>query len=699
MVIDSLCRVSGHFGVFISIAYALDGAVTTPDIPARPFGKQVMSIRQSTPGNNTLEGLFSVYDLVSAYQWAYYRVTAPLDPYPFDMDAYLATSIKLYPLVTSSSAVQLITSYASVSLDRPTIYDLLSAYVYAMFGIPPLLSVALNLGVDDGLELSEAALMFYYPELLPGTTGDSSSLRLSATVLHWLGVYNTGPEAVSTAWIEELDDHDQQVVPYGPEPPPDADNTHIPSRPQRQHPNGASTIALAPSQDELFLGLFSTHALRAAFAYAYHAIRTVEVRFTCSTLRVVHRTKAADFNVHVFNERTRARLLTLVEDPPAAFCMGSRPAAFARAESFASTATESSSSDGTDSDFPYTDDSEFDFGNGFNVVGCDLGLNLDLGINRDMDMDSGSDGEACDSDLDEMTWMLDELTVDDYPALYDWELEELVRALTALSVDDLLCLRASDLDDLLALLRTVLGSLDSDDSAFASASASAVLGPRDAGYLVDVERKLLAVKARLPLYDLDGELEPEGLVLSSLSLSPSPSLEGAIAQLLSDGEALEARVPPASDKYRVLQELLARLRSRRADTGDLLPAVPVSRKDKGKGKALAVDDHDDGDDALARSLDRSARRLPRTHRGREGVDASDADVDADSDDAEDAPGPAAQRRKKRHRGGKRIPMAERRRRNRRTVQVTLAPLREMEFVEGPSWCPEDEMWFEGFGMW
>ena len=75
------------------------------------------------------------------------------------------------------------------------------------------------------------------------------------------------------------------------------------------------------------------------------------------------------------------------------------------------------------------------------------------------------------------------------------------------------------------------------------------------------------------------------------------------------------------------------------------------------------------------------------------------EIDSDSDDADDAPGPAAQRRKKRHRGGKRIPMAERRRRNRRTVQVTLAPLREMEFVEGPSWCPEDEMWFEGFGMW
>ena len=661
-----------------------------------------MSIRQSTHGSNTLEGLFSVYDLVSAYQWAYYRVTAPLDPYPFDMDAYLATSIKLYPLLTSSSAVQSITSYASVTPDRLTIYDLLSAYVYAMFGIPPLLSVALNLGVDDGLELSEAALMFYYPELLPGTTGDWLSPRHSTSVLHWVSVRNFGSENVTTARIEELDDHDQQMVPYGPEPPPDADRTHIPSRPQRQHPNGASTVALAPSQDELFLGLFNTHVLRAAFTYAYHAIRTVEVRFTCSTLRVVHRTKAADFNVHVFNERTRARLLTLVEDPPAAFCMGSRPAAFARAESFASTATESSSSDGTDSDFPYTDESEFDFGNGLDVVGRDLDLNLDLGINLGMDLDSGSDGEACDSDLDEMTWMLDELTVDDYPALYDWELEELVRALTALSVDDLLCLRASDLDDLLALLRTVLGSLDSDDSA--------VLGPRDAGYLVDVERKLLAVKARLPMSDSDGELEPGGLVMSSLSLSPSPSLEGAIAQLLEDGEALEARVPLASDKYHVLRELLARLRSRRADTGDLLPAVPVPRKDKGKGKALAVDDHEDDDDnePLSRSSDRSARRLPRTHPGRDGhhpqdhLHASDTDTDADSDDAQDAhdaPGPAAQRRKKRHRGGKRIPMAERRRRNRRTVQVTLAPLREMEFVEGPSWCPEDEMWCEGFGMW
>ena len=111
-------------------------------------------------------------------------------------------------------------------------------------------------------------------------------------------------------------------------------------------------------------------------------------------------------------------------------------------------------------------------------------------------------------------------------------------------------------------------------------------------------------------------------------------------------------------------------------------------------------DDDDDNDPLARSMDRSAHRLPRTHPGREGLHPQDhlhaSDTDADSDDA---PGPAAQRRKKRHRGGKRIPMAERRRRNRRTVQVTLAPLREMEFVEGPSWCPEDEMWCEGFGMW
>ncbi|RPD68072.1 hypothetical protein L226DRAFT_533980 [Lentinus tigrinus ALCF2SS1-7] len=153
-----------------------------------------------------------------------------------------------------------------------------------------------------------------------------------------------------------------------------------------------------------------------------------------------------------------------------------------------------------------------------------------------------------------------------------------------------------------------------------------------------------------------------------------------------------------SDKFRVLQELLGRLRSRRPNTSDLLPAIPW--KDKGKGKAVTLDDDDDNEDGPSSGIP----RLPGLPRGRASgrrQDQPDADTDADSDSdsAKQPPAPGVQKKRKRHRGGKRIPMAERRRRNRRTVQETLAPLRDVEFVEGPSWCPDDEKWCEGFGMW
>ncbi|RPD60658.1 hypothetical protein L227DRAFT_94190 [Lentinus tigrinus ALCF2SS1-6] len=132
------------------------------------------------------------------------------------MDAYLTTPINPRALL-GPSAVQ---STTNTSSGRLTIYDLLSAYCYAKYPIPPIMSAVLNLHVDDGLELSVAALVFHYPELLPSTSGDSAALHRSTTVLHWLNVCIPQPD-VDSAWIEELDqEQGRLVVVYGPEPPP-----------------------------------------------------------------------------------------------------------------------------------------------------------------------------------------------------------------------------------------------------------------------------------------------------------------------------------------------------------------------------------------------------------------------------------------------------------------------------------------------
>ncbi len=428
-----------------------------------------------------------------------------------------------------------------------------------------------------------------------------------------------------------------------------------------------SLALTTPDKEELSFGAFRTQDLLAAFIYACNPVqgRTIAPRFVCTTMRVVHRNKCADINVQIFNGRTCARLLTLLEDPPESF---RGPRAFARIASDATTTTEGSSSD-TDSPFPYTDGSDFDFDA------------LRLGL----DSASDTDGSACDdsgSDLDEMMWMLDELSMDDYPSLYGWELEELVRALQALTIDDLLDLCDSELEDLLALLKMVspLGQYSSD----------AGLEPR---FLADVGHLLEVVKAHVSGHPESGEGDGEA----------TASLRAALARLLADNidaslDGLKPQGPPVSHRCCVLRELLARLRSRRheADTSDLL-STALRTDDrfisaspwKGKGKAS---DFDLDSEVSSRSPGLPTLPRTRTRRGRYA-----ANSDASSDDSK--PASETQKKKKRHRGGKRIPMAERRRRARRTFQETLAPLREVEFVEGPSWAPDDEKWCEGFGMW
>ncbi len=208
---NTLCRASGRRGIFIGIVYSLDGpphsqaivdsASSAPDMQIRnslalwPItdGLTTPIVRRLFLGSHGLLGFFGVNSLVSAYQWTYYTIAALLDPDAFDMSPYLVTSINLHALLGPSSA----DSTVDISLGSLAIYDLLSAYCYAIYPIRR--PLVLGLEMHDGPS-TEAALALHYPELLPVT-----SLRLSTSVLHWLSEYTAGPEDVAFARIEELD--------------------------------------------------------------------------------------------------------------------------------------------------------------------------------------------------------------------------------------------------------------------------------------------------------------------------------------------------------------------------------------------------------------------------------------------------------------------------------------------------------------
>ncbi len=178
-------------------------APSAPDIQTRnslalwpiTAGLTTPIVRRLFLGSHGLLGFFSVNSLVSAYQWTYYGIAALLDPDAFDMSPYLVTPINLHALLGPSSA----DSTVDISLGSLAIYDLLSAYCYAIYPIRRLLSTAIGLDCLGGPS-TEAALALHHPELLPVI-----SLRLSTSVLHWLSEYTAGPEGMALARIEELD--------------------------------------------------------------------------------------------------------------------------------------------------------------------------------------------------------------------------------------------------------------------------------------------------------------------------------------------------------------------------------------------------------------------------------------------------------------------------------------------------------------